>query len=341
MFTPALQLLRNALPDANIDAVTMFKGAKELLERNPNLDNVFYFDLLNSSKLNSLKSILSLRGKYDASINVYPSNRKEYNIINFLAGAQKKAGIKYLRRDLRNFGFLNNTRIVENDLRHNVRTNIMLVEKLLQKKFDEEPDLCFPLTNEDEIYSAKFFEQTGIKQNNVVIGFHPGSSTLKNHIHRRWAPEKFAELGSRLIKGLNATILIFGGPEEDELKSSIKKMIGHPQVYEIHTKGLTESLGLVKRCDVFATNDSGMMHIAAALKRNVVALIGPTNSNYIHPWNTRYKIVSLDLECSPCFFYSPRPLICSRSDIKFKCLKELEADAAYKAVDEFLKTLKD
>jgi len=338
MFTPALKLLRKAQPDARIDAVTMFKGAKELLERNSDLDKVFYFDFLSSPKLSSLKFILSLRDKYDASINVYPSNRKEYNLINFFAGAQKRVGVKYLRRDAQNLGFLNNVRILENDLRHNVKTNIMLVEKLLQKNITEEPDLCFPLTGDDENYASNYLEKINIKQNDIVIGFHPGSSTLKNHIHRRWEPGKFASLGNRLIKNYGASILIFGGPEEDELKSSIKNMIGLPQAYEIRTKSLAQSLGLIKRCNTFVTNDSGMMHIAAALKRNVVALIGPTNSNYIHPWKTNYKIVSLNLECSPCFFYSPRPLICSRTDVKFKCLKELEVDSAYKAIAEFLKT---
>src|SRR3972149_2394756 len=86
-----------------------------------------------------------LRKKYDTSISVYPSNRIEYNIINFLIGAKKRAGIKYLRSNNRNLGFLNNIRVKENDSAHNVQTNIKLVEKLLNKDFTEEPSLEFPL----------------------------------------------------------------------------------------------------------------------------------------------------------------------------------------------------
>jgi heptosyltransferase-2 len=78
------------------------------------------------------------------------------------------------------------------------------------------------------------------------------------------------------------------------------------------------------------------MHVAAALKLKVVSIIGPTNINYIHPWHTEYKTVSLQLECSPCFIYSPRPLICFRDDIKFKCIKELDADMVYNAAADFL-----
>ena len=79
------------------------------------------------------------------------------------------------------------------------------------------------------------------------------------------------------------------------------------------------------------------MHVASAMNLNVVAIIGPTNIKYIHPWMTEYKIVTLNLECSPCFIYSPRPLICFRDDVKFKCIKELDVDMVNNAVSYFLK----
>jgi heptosyltransferase-2 len=92
----------------------------------------------------------------------------------------------------------------------------------------------------------------------------------------------------------------------------------------------------MKRCNVFVTNDSSLMHIASALQLKVVAIIGPTNTNYIYPWKTQHKIVSLNLDCAPCFIYSPRPLVCSRTDVKFKCIKELDVEMVYKAVEEFI-----
>ena len=79
------------------------------------------------------------------------------------------------------------------------------------------------------------------------------------------------------------------------------------------------------------------MHIAAAVQLKVVVIIGPTNPHYIPPWKTEYKIVTLNLDCAPCFFYSPRPLICIRDDVQFKCIKELTVDMAYDAVINYLK----
>jgi len=336
MFTPAAALIRKTFPDAIIDAVVMFKGAEEICKRNENFNNVFYFDFLNESRFSSLKFILQLRGNYHASIIVYPSNRKEYNIINFLLGAKKRASVRYLRNDSKELGYLNNVRITEDDALHNVQENIKLCEKLLDIKFDEEPDLSFPLNDADEKFAADFLREMNIPENDLLIGFHPGCATFKNHVRRRWEPEKFAGLGGKLIKKFNAKLLIFGGPDEEELKKNICRIIDSPNAFTVSKGSLTENAAVMKRCSVFVTNDSSLMHIASALKRKVVAIIGPTNINYIHPWHTVYKTASLNLDCSPCFIYSPRPLICFRDDVKFKCIKELDVEMVYAAVKEIL-----
>jgi len=336
MFTPSIKLIRKALPEAQIDALVMFRGAKEILERNRNLNNVYHFDFIKRGAPASLKFLLTIRYKYDATINVYPSNRKEYNIINFLIGAEKRAAVRYLRKDSQNFGALNNVRITENDNMHNVITNIRLCEKLLGTKFNEEPELEFPLTLEDEIYSAAFLNQLKISNDELVIGFHPGCAVLKNHIKRRWEPEKFAQLGRKIINEFGAKILIFGGPDEESLKETIRLLIESPDAYNVTTNHLSETAAIMKRCNLFVTNDSSLMHVAAAMKLNTVVIIGPTNQKYIYPWNTEHKIISLNLDCSPCFVYSPRPLICFRDDVKFKCIKELTVNMVYDAVTEFV-----
>jgi heptosyltransferase II len=336
MFTPAIKLMRGSLPEAEIDALVMFNGVKDIYERNNYLNKVIYFDFLKEGINESFRFIRTIRNKYDASVNVYPSNRSEYNIINFLVGAGKRAGIKYLRKDVRNLGALNNVRITEVDSLHNVQTNIRLVEKLLNKTFTEEPPLDFTLTENDLSFAQEYINKINLDKNDLVIGFHPGSATLKNHSFRRWEPEKFAALGQILINKMNAKILLFGGPEEVELKKVINNLINSPDSIIVETDNLARTAAVIKRCNLFVSNDSSLMHVASALQRKVVAIIGPTNPHYIHPWKTEHRIVTLNLECAPCFFYSPRPLICTRTDIKFKCIRELTVEMVFTAVTELL-----
>jgi heptosyltransferase II len=329
MFTPALKLLRQSLPSAQIDALVMYQGTKEIYETNPNLNKVIHFDFLKEGNLNSLKFILRLRKKYTATISVYPSNRKEYNFINFLLSAEKRVGVEYLRANNSNLGWLNNVTILENDKTHNVQTNIKLIEKLLSKKFNEEPAMEIQLSDEHITLAKDYLKKDNIKDNDIVVGFHPGCATLKNHIKRRWEQEKFAELGKKLIKEKAAKVFLFGGPEEAELKSSISSMINSKNCFVIKTDKFLQSIAIMKRCNVFVTNDSALMHVASALGLRTIAIIGPTNSYYIHPWKTEHQIVTLNLDCAPCFFYTPKHLTCSRTDVQFKCIKELDAQMVW------------
>lgn len=336
MFTPSISMLRQSYPDAEIEALVMFRGVKDIYERVTDLNRVIFFDFMKEGAIKSFKFIGTLRGRYDISVNVYPSNRKEYNLIQFLIGARRRGGVKYLRRDFSNLGFLNNYRVREDDKVHNVKTNLNLISKLTHSVEQREIPLQFILTPEDLSYAKEFIGRNKINSSNLVIGFHPGSAVLKNHIHRRWEPQKFAELGRILIREYKAQVLIFGGPEEDELKDMIKTMISSPDAISVKTENLAQSAAIMKYCALFISNDSSLMHVASAMQVKVIAILGPTNPNYIHPWKTEYKIVRIDLSCSPCFIYSPRPLICFRDDIKFKCIKELDVDLVLHAVKGML-----
>jgi heptosyltransferase-2 len=337
MFTPSLQLIKKYFPKAEVDALVMYKGVLDIYQRTGLLNKIIYFDFLKESKIKALSLVLSLRNNYDYSINVYPSNRKEYNVINFLINAKYRAGVSYNRKDFIEFGWLNNRRFQEDDNLHNVQENIKLCENLFNTNFNEEPELLFPLLKEDNEYADNYLISNSIQKEDLIIGFHPGCSTLKNHTNRRWESEKFAQLGKQLIDKYGAKIFIFGGREEAELKIEISERINSKLCIAVESDSLPHSAAIMKRCNVFITNDSSLMHIASALKLNVVAIIGPTSTNYIHPWKTNHKIATLNLECSPCFIYSPKPLTCTRKDVQFKCIKELTVDIVLDKTEEYLK----
>ncbi|MHC1738765.1 MAG: glycosyltransferase family 9 protein [Ignavibacteriaceae bacterium] len=323
MFTPALSLLKENIKEIEIDALVMYKGVKDIYERTNYFNEIHYFDFLNEPKVKGFKFVLGFRHKYSHSINVYPSNRKEYNLIQFLIGAKNRGGVKYLRSDLTELGFLNTVRIQEDDSAHNVQKNLLLVKKLFNIESNSEHSLLFNLSEGDLNYANDFLSSNSISQKDLVIGFHPGCSTLKNHINRRWEPEKFSELAKLLTDNASAKVLIFGGPDESELKETVKRLAAREQVISVNTENLAQTAAIIKKCNIFITNDSSLMHVAASQGVKTYAIIGPTNRNYIHPWKTEYKIISRDLSCSPCFLYSPEPLNCKRNDVKYKCIREL------------------
>ncbi len=336
MCTPAIELAKKFRPDISIDVLTMYKGAEEIFKRMEEVEQTYCFDFMKEGFFRSLRFINSIRGKYDATVNIYPTNRKEYNVISRLIRAKKRGGVKYGHLDFKELGFLNNIRVEEDPSLHNVVENIRLFSEILGIELTGSPGLRFAVSNEEREYADKFLHRHGINLTRPIVGFHAGGSTLKDHINKRWQPEKFAGLGSRLSRENGASILVFGGNDERQLKDDIVARIKSQGVVSVDTNSLGETAGLIEKCDVFVSNDSSMLHFAAAMERKSVLVAGPINTAHSGPWQTTYRVASLYLECSPCFYYSPRPLTCSRSDMKFKCLKELGVETVYEKVLELL-----
>jgi heptosyltransferase-2 len=337
--TPAIHLLRKNYPDATIDFLCMFQGAKDIFINNSDINNILYWDFIKAPWYKSLKFVASLRGKYDATINIYPQNRREYNIISFLIGASKRIGVQYLRKDAQNLSWLLTHRIKENDSLHCVEENIALLRFFNISETDA-PPLQLSLPPGLIAWSEEWYKDRNINKDDLVIGFHSGTAIFKNHVKRRWEPEKFSLLAKMLIEKHNATIMLFGGKEESELRQQINEGAGN-KCTMVNTGSLMQTIALMKHCNLFISNDSALMHIAGALQLPTVGIFGPTNETYVHPWKTNYKIVNTSIECRPCFYYSPKPLTCYRIPSEhFKCVHDISVTMALDAAEELLKSHK-
>jgi heptosyltransferase-2 len=326
MFTPALQLLMQKFPDAEIDILTMFKGVADIFERSERITKVYHWDFVKQGSMRSLRFLRMLRrNNYDVSIIVFPANRREYAIISFLIGARKRIGTDYLNLNRSALPFLLTHRTKEDDLLHNVEENCRLVELLGVKIPDTIPPLHIDLLPADEIPVQTWLRKNvAVADNQKIIGIHAGSATFKNQINKRWDWRKYAELSIQLHQEYNAKILIFGGPEERELNEQIVEASNQTATL-VNVPSLMASIGLMKRCNLFVSNDSGLMHIAAALQLPLVAIFGYTSHVHTRPWGVRHEVVRHELPCSPCFYFSPRPASCQfQGDDEFKCIRRIE-----------------
>ena len=341
MSTPMLALLRQAKPDAEIHALTMFHATRELFLTNPNLDAVHFFDFINGNTIEGLLYLMHLRRiGFDVSINIYPQNRREYNLFALLIGASKRIGIRYGHKNWENLSWLMTDTIREHDLYHCVEENVRLLSAFgIKPEINEEtlPNLELHLLDEHTLFADSWIKSSGLESAAPLIGFHAGTALFKNHIRRRWEPEKFAELAKRIHQEYNTKILLFGGPDDIEANETIQKLATE-SIIEVKTKSIMDSIAVMQKLSLFVSNDSALMHIAGALHLPTVAIFGPTNETYVHPWKTKYEIVHTGIECRPCFYYSPKPLTCYRTpEEHFLCIRNIEVEQVYDAVSRFLK----
>jgi heptosyltransferase-2 len=147
---------------------------------------------------------------------------------------------------------------------------------------------------------------------------------------KRWPMEKFIAAASEIQKRTNCTWLVFGGQADVEIASRIESAMASPPsaIWNLAGKtSLRELMTLLKICRVLLTNDSGPMHVAAALGTPVVVPFGSTSPELTGPalpGDPQHRLLKSDAPCSPCFL--------RECPIDFRCLNGISAERVVEAV---------
>jgi len=338
MFSPALEVLKKHMPNSQIDMLVMFEQVGRIYKLHSSVNRIYFIDFLHQSKIKSLLEIYRIRrNRYDVSIDVYPSNRKEYNLLNLMLGAKRRIATKYLNFSRSNWDYLNTQLKEEVKDRHNVLENFDLVKLLAPEAGENETgDLKIDISIEDEVSATNFLIDKQI-MDKFIVGFHAGSATFKRHINKRWAADQFIKLAEKLNEQYGAHILLFGTEKEvnEYIHKRAENFTSIPD-----EKNIMQSITLMEKCKLFVTNDTALMHISAGLKIPTVAIFGYTNYKELYPWHNKHIIVRKELDCSPCFFNSPRPVQCIfTGEEEFKCIKTIGLEEVMEAAEKLIKEI--
>lgn len=174
--------------------------------------------------------------------------------------------------------------------------------------------------NVDEMFDKLFTGETG-----PIVAFHPGSPVKL----KRWAPFNFAELGDKLWEELGARILLVGSKSELDISREIISMMRHKPVDLTGRTDLPTLAGVLERCDLFIGNDSGPMHIAAALGIKVIGIFGPSSPERFGPYGKGCLTIRAKLDCPPCM--SERCPFHTEG-----CVNEVKVEDVFRAARDFL-----
>ncbi len=165
------------------------------------------------------------------------------------------------------------------------------------------------------------------KISNLIFGLNPGAEYGPA---KRWPVERFISAAKEIGQKTNCTWILFGGKNDLEITNQIESAIRQPQSTIVNLAGQTslrELMALLKSCRVLLTNDTGPMHVAAALGIPVVAIFGSTSSELTGPISSnevQHQIIKSNVPCSPCFL--------RECPIDFRCMNSISVEQVVEAI---------
>jgi len=169
--------------------------------------------------------------------------------------------------------------------------------------------------------------RNGISAGQRIAGFAPGAAygTAK-----RWPPDRVAKVIHALARQGTTSVLLGAAADRDNGRAIESALPGGvPVVNLIGRTSLGELIGVTARCATFVSNDSGAMHVAAALGIPVTAIFGPTDERVTAPWGAgTADVVVRDVFCRPCLL--------RECPIDHRCMKRIDVDAIVKSVSGHL-----
>ncbi|MGQ0810414.1 MAG: lipopolysaccharide heptosyltransferase II [Nitrospiraceae bacterium] len=322
MCEPALSALRTLFPQAEITVLAK-PAVAELFAGHPGIDRSLVYD--HAGRHAGLSGKWTLAGvvrrlRFDMAILF--QNAFEAALLAFLAGIPRRYGYATDGRSL----LLSHPIPIPDRaaMRHQVDYYWSLLKPLGCAGTVPSPRLF--LSDEEQSTMAKRLAECGIAESDPLIGVNPGSTYGSA---KRWLPERFAQTVNRLVQqyggqeGKPSRVVIVGARGEEVLGRSIGKMIdGNPVILSGRTS-IRELMAVTNRCGLFLTNDTGPMHIAAALKVPVVAIFGPTDWQTTAPFGKGHRIVRQPVECAPCLL--------RECPIDHRCMTRVGVDEVYRA----------
>ena len=323
MATAIPRLLRTKFPDAQID-MAVREDYHDLVEWNPHLTNKIYL-----SRGEGFKGLLQLTErikstKYDLIIDAHRSLRSMF-ICLATPGVEK---IYFNKRTLKRLILI----LFKISLFKEIDLQIVEYIKPLKKygiEYDGAGTEVFIPNNIKDKVKSVLSSRIPSYRKKKLIGLVPSAQWPG----KRWSSGSFDALAGMIVEKLNADVIMIGGKSDHFCADIAAK---YKNVYSFAGQfSIAESAAALSECDVVIANDTGMMHVAEAVGKDVIGIMGPTSYEFgCYPFRKTSRVVELDMWCRPCSKNGQGP--CIRWGQR-PCLNNITPEMVFKELREYLK----
>jgi heptosyltransferase-2 len=323
MAQPLLRLLRDRHPERPIDVLAPAWVApvwRAMREVDTVLEAPFRHGALQLRERRAYAKMLRARGYADAY--VLPNTLK-FALIPWLAGIPRRVGYKGEMR----YGLLN---VMHHDNRAAPRPMVSFYAALANEPMRDVPPpsaLPRPALYVPQERVTEVVAHVGLRMDRPLVLFAPGAEFGSA---KRWPTTHFAELAKAIQRERgDVQVALMGSAKDRDVCEEIAALA--PGVRNLAgTTKLDEAVALIARADAMVSNDSGLLHIASALNRPIVAIYGPTDPLHAPPFSDVAKSLFLGIECAPC-----RQRECPLGH--HRCMREIAAGMVWEPLREMIR----
>jgi heptosyltransferase-2 len=299
--------LRAKWPDAEISVLTRNQYAP-VFDNNPDVDHVWVFSPKEQPFSKLAQEVRDAR--YDVIIDLHANSRSW--ILRFMASAPYAVVVE-------------KSALARRALVWFKRSAASLKKSVREKILDCLKPLDVPVINTDtRLYpgnARSILETFNIDPDSKLIGIAPGAK----HATKRWVAERFGEAATRLAAIPNTTVVVLGDKTDWAVADRVTQFVKAPCKNLAGWTSLPELVAVMSRLTLLLTNDSGLMHIAEALKIPLVAMFGPTVRQFgFAPYRETSRVVEVvNLPCRPCTLHGDERCPLGHHN----CMKDLDVNA--------------
>jgi heptosyltransferase-2 len=327
LLLPLLRALRAARPGATLDLMLSARPAAELATAGGWADRVFHVPERRwKDGLGSLRLFAGeiRRRRYDAVLRTFltaPAMARA-SLAVYLSGAR----VRVAYGDAHANAFETH-RLALDDTGPETHRHLALAAVLgISAPPAAEPLAAPP---EGRRWAERFLGDRGWRPGEPLLGLHPGSDA--NFAAKRWPAGRFGEVANWAAASLGVRPVVIGGPDEGDDVDRVAAAA--PSALVARGQSIVQTAGLIERCALFVSNDSGLMHLASALEVPTLAILGPTDPVKNRPLGARTRLLRLGLACSPCSKETAR-FLCGHHD----CLETLEVGRVVAALGDLARS---
>lgn len=198
----------------------------------------------------------------------------------------------------------------------------LLIAAALTVPVDAQPQFRFRLLSQDMTALRELFRRKGIDLDAPWVAMNVSARWPT----KRWPAASFAAVATQLATRGIGPLVVIGGPDEREASAQVRSLTACPVVDLTGETAIGLLPALMSKACTLITNDSGPMHVAAAVGTPVVAIFGPTSAVRTGPYGAGHTVLTHDLACRPCF-----SRVC-RHAVSMECLESIAPEQVVAAV---------